>query len=159
MYCKNCGGLLNQGSVVCTSCGVPAGVANNFCPNCGVNVNQLAVVCVKCGCPLTNQLTNQYMQQVQVRPTNGKAIASFVLGLISVIGCGYTGFLGIIGIILSAVAKKNIKQRGDNGGGLATAGLVLSIIGVALFVIVVGSLTFTYIMSKTIPNGSNLFGL
>ena len=159
MYCKNCGGFLNQGSVVCTSCGVPAGAGSNYCPNCGVNVNELAVVCVKCGCPLTSQLTNQYMPQFNVRPTNGKAIASFVLGLLSVIGCGYTGFLGIIGIILASFAKKDIKQRGDNGGGLATAGLVLSIIGVVLFVFIACILIYTYVVARHLPNSSPQFGL
>jgi uncharacterized membrane protein YvbJ len=148
MYCKNCGGFLNQGSVVCTSCGVPAGVGKNFCPNCGVNINEFAVICVKCGCPLTNQLTNQYSTQANIRPTNGKAIASFVLGILSVVSCGYTGFLGIIGIILAAFAKKEINQRGENGGGLATAGLVMSIIGVALFLFIACILILTLVVAS-----------
>ena len=60
----------------------------------------------------------------------GKAIASLVLGIIAVV-FWFFGALslisvvcGIIGIILSASAKKS-----GYTGGLATGGLVLSIIG------------------------------
>ena len=62
------------------------------------------------------------------------AAAALVLGIIStamgVFTWGiyglYAGIIGVVGIILGAVAKKN------NPSGLATAGLVLSIIGTAL---------------------------
>lgn len=62
-------------------------------------------------------------------------IASLVLGIIAVIvglfSAGALGWLGailaIIGIILGALAKKNPEKK-----GIATAGLVLSIIGLIL---------------------------
>lgn len=63
-------------------------------------------------------------------------IAALVLGIISVViavAVPYLGWIGIIvgiiGIILAAIAKKN------GEGGIATAGLVLSIIGAALALI------------------------
>lgn len=64
-------------------------------------------------------------------------IASLVLGIISVI-CGLflTGFqwigaiVGIVGIILGAAGKKNPEKK-----GIATAGLVCSIIGFILCII------------------------
>ena len=66
------------------------------------------------------------------------AIASLVLGIISlVIGAffpsvGWIGIIvGVVGIILAAIAKKNAVEK----PGLATAGLVCSIIGVALSLI------------------------
>ena len=58
-------------------------------------------------------------------------IASFVLGILSTL-CSVCGaywpavIMGIVGIILAALAKK----RG--AGGLATAGLVLSIVGTSI---------------------------
>lgn len=63
------------------------------------------------------------------------AVASLVLGIISVIFgvflssfAGWLGaIIGIIGIILGAVAKKK-----PESSGVATAGLVLSIIGTIL---------------------------
>lgn len=60
-------------------------------------------------------------------------VASLVLGIISVVIAAffsYIGWLAVIlgvgGIVLGAVGRKNGK------GGVATAGMVLSIIGVAL---------------------------
>lgn len=58
-------------------------------------------------------------------------IASLVLGILSVL-CSLFGFtwiamvLGAVGIVLGALSKRNY------GGGMATAGLVLSIIGASL---------------------------
>lgn len=65
------------------------------------------------------------------------AIASLVLGIIALVltlivpGMGWIGVLiGIVGIILAAIAKKQGVKS-----GAATAGLVLSIIAVALSLI------------------------
>ena len=147
MYCKNCGGSLNQGSVVCTSCGVPAGVGKNFCPNCGTNVNEYAIVCVKCGCPLTGQPANLYQPQNVTIPTNGKAIAAFVLGLISIIGLS---FVGIVGIVLAIMARKEINQRGDEGSGFAIAGLIMSIIGTVIFFLQICFILFFIILAANL---------
>lgn len=65
-------------------------------------------------------------------------VASLVLGilalLIGLFSAGAFGWLGaimaIVGIILGAVAKKNPESK-----GIATAGLVLSIIGLILCLI------------------------
>lgn len=61
------------------------------------------------------------------------AVASLVLGIISII-CSFFGvinlfggILGIIGIILGSLSKKNSENK-----GMATAGLVCSIIGTIL---------------------------
>ena len=61
--------------------------------------------------------------------SNGMAIASLVLGILSLVLCCFSLIaiiLGVIGLVLGLKAKK------DNPSGLATAGVVLSIIGVAL---------------------------
>lgn len=63
--------------------------------------------------------------------SNGMAVASLILGIISVlinfIGYSWVGLiLGIIGIILGVNAKKK------NPSSMASAGLVLSIIGTVL---------------------------
>ncbi len=60
------------------------------------------------------------------------AIASLVLGICALvfpfIGLGYVSVLvGIVGVILGALGKKNVEKQ-----GMATAGLVMSIIAVAL---------------------------
>lgn len=60
------------------------------------------------------------------------AIASLVLGICALvfpfIGLGWLSMLiGIVGIILGALGKKNIEKQ-----GMATAGIVMSIIAIAL---------------------------
>ena len=76
---------------------------------------------------------------VQTAPSNGLAVSGFILGLVSVVsfftcavGMGGLTIMistpcGIIGIILSAQSRKRPGQR-----GFGTAGLVLSICGLAL---------------------------
>lgn len=63
---------------------------------------------------------------------NGKAIASLVLGIVAVV-CVFFGYgallgivLGIIGLILGINAKK------ESPSGMATAGVALSIIAIAI---------------------------
>lgn len=65
---------------------------------------------------------------------SGKATASFVLGIFSLIVCGVV--LGIIAIVLGSQARKEIDaSRGRVGGrGLATAGITLGAVGIALSV-------------------------
>ena len=60
------------------------------------------------------------------------AVASLVLGICSLvfpfIGLGWLSMiLGIVGIILGALGRKNAEKK-----GMATAGIVMSIIAVAL---------------------------
>jgi hypothetical protein len=68
--------------------------------------------------------------------TSGKAIASLVLGI-----GGFLIFpvvLSILAIVFGRSAKREIAERpGLGGAGLATAGIVLGWIGVALTVIAV----------------------
>lgn len=67
------------------------------------------------------------------RPSNSAGIASLVLGIVGIVsGCsGVLSFvglvLGIVGIVLSSMSKRAI---GPNG--MATAGLVLSIIAIVI---------------------------
>jgi hypothetical protein len=66
------------------------------------------------------------MPQPMMHPpsTSGLAIAGFVLAF----------FCGLLGLILSAIAKSDIaKSNGRLGGdGLATAGIVISIVNMVL---------------------------
>lgn len=52
MYCKNCGGQVNDNAAVCLHCGVKVGSGSKFCPVCGAQPDPMAVVCVACGAPL-----------------------------------------------------------------------------------------------------------
>lgn len=71
---------------------------------------------------------------VAVQHTNGMAIASLVCG----IGQLVAGIpAGIAAVILGHMARKRIRTTGEQGDGLARAGLILGYIGIALGVILV----------------------
>jgi heme/copper-type cytochrome/quinol oxidase subunit 1 len=68
-------------------------------------------------------------------------IAALVLGIVSIVFC-FTGglafiapILGVVGIVLGVIARKNAKTTKEPTGA-ATAGLVMSIIGVVLGAII-----------------------
>ena len=62
--------------------------------------------------------------------TNGMAIASMVLGILWLYWIG-----SILALVFGYVAKKQIRERGEAGGGMATAGIVLGWIGVGILVL------------------------
>jgi hypothetical protein len=66
--------------------------------------------------------------------SSGKAIASLVLGILSMACCfPPVMVLGIIGLILGIIALNDMKREPALGGkGLATAGIILSILGILL---------------------------
>jgi hypothetical protein len=79
--------------------------------------------------------------------TNKKAIWSLVLGILGLICCGF--FTGIPALILGRQAKAEIATTGQQGGGMATAGVVLGIIAIVWGVISIilyatGALTFDF---------------
>ncbi|MGH3427192.1 MAG: DUF4190 domain-containing protein [Pseudonocardiaceae bacterium] len=62
------------------------------------------------------------------RPTNGFAIASLVLGIVWLWWIG-----SILALIFGYVARKQIRERGEGGNGLAIAGIVLGWVGIGVF--------------------------
>ncbi len=68
------------------------------------------------------------------RRTNPMAIASLVCGLAQ----PFTGGLTMIpAVILGHVARSQIRRTGEDGSGLATAGLVLGWVGIGVVVLVI----------------------
>ena len=67
--------------------------------------------------------------------TNGLAIAAMVCGIVQFVGFWLLGT--IPAIVLGHMARRQIRQTGEQGAGMATAGLVLGYIGAALTVIFV----------------------
>ena len=66
------------------------------------------------------------------RATNGKAIASLILGLIGMTGVLFAA--AIVAIVLGTRARREIEQTGQKGAALATTGIVLGWTGLALAV-------------------------
>ena len=70
-----------------------------------------------------------YPPAYQSAPTSGKATTSLVLGIVSLVMCGF--LVGIPAMVLGSQAKKEIRRsEGRVGGeGLATAGFWTGLVG------------------------------
>ncbi|OIJ16544.1 hypothetical protein BKP45_21285 [Anaerobacillus alkalidiazotrophicus] len=81
---------------------------------------------------------------VEKLKTNSKAVVSLTLGILSILIPAMGMLLGIIGIIFSKIAKEEIENTNEAGSGLATSGMVCSIVGavIQLFLVLVGILSF-----------------
>jgi len=71
------------------------------------------------------------------RPTNGLAVASLVCGIGQIV-IWFVG--GVAAVILGHMALRQIRQTGEDGAGMARAGLILGYLGVALTAI--GTIAF-----------------
>ena len=84
--------------------------------------------------------------QTATGQTDGMAVASLVLGILSIPGALFYGVFGIIlgaiAIFLGVVARGRIKRSDGTvtGNGLATAGLVLGICGAGLGLVLIALL-------------------
>lgn len=131
-----------------------------YCSNCGAELKEGADVCLKCGKLLINLDNGDEIVKVKVKAP-GISIASMILGIVacliavlmffnagSLIGelyyqsivyklslaVGYTLFVwvpGVVGIFLSISGQKKAKT------GIGLAGLLTSIISVALALLII----------------------
>ena len=101
----------------CTKCGAQNFDEANNCANCG------AILASTVGAPVFNNVVVPQQQRGK-----GLAIAAMVCGIVSFFCFGV--ILGILAVIFGGVAK----SKGYKGG-MATAGIVLGIIGLALYVL------------------------
>lgn len=89
-----------------------------------------------------------------VPPTNGKSIASMVLGILNLllIFMPYiSAILGILAIILSAISFKEIQRHGEAGKGMAVAGLVCGIVG-TIFGLIILAIIIIVIVAESSSN-------
>ncbi len=74
--------------------------------------------------------------------TNGLAIAAMVLSLVGLLTFWCYGVPGVVfgvpGAIMGHVAKRQTTERGEQGGGMALAGIIIGWIATALGLIAVG---------------------
>jgi hypothetical protein len=61
------------------------------------------------------------------RRTNGLAIASMVLGIVWLYWIG-----SVLALVFGYIARKQIRERGESGDGMAIAGIVLGWVGVGI---------------------------
>ncbi|MCH5153140.1 MAG: DUF4190 domain-containing protein [Clostridiales bacterium] len=96
-----------------------------YCAHCGAEIYDEAAICTKCGCavdgirsPYVNSPSNNY---------NTLAIVGFVLSF----------FSAVIGLVLSIIAYKQVKNSGERGRELAIAGIIIGAIETAIIVLYV----------------------
>lgn len=102
--------------MVCTNCGTQMADGTVFCPNCGAQQ------------PQAPAYGYQAAPQAAPQPGKGLAIAGLIMGIVSFFLFPY--ITGALGIIFGGVAKSK-----GNRSGMATAGIVCGVIGIALTLI------------------------
>jgi hypothetical protein len=69
--------------------------------------------------------------------TNNSSVISLTVGILSLFIPFIGLILGIIGIVFSRKAVKQMNKTNENGKGLATAGLICSIVGIIFQVLMI----------------------
>ncbi|MFZ5987602.1 MAG: DUF4190 domain-containing protein [Bacillota bacterium] len=113
------------------------------CPKCFYSNEDFNTVCSSCGSPLdstTEYNTNgSFSPPVQVK-TNSYAIASMVLGIVSIplVCCCYIGVItGILAVIFGFLARNKIKSSygAEKGEGMALAGIITGFVAIGLVIV------------------------
>ena len=145
---------------VCSKCGASVAAENKFCTMCGCLVEEVSNETTSQAAPIQDNMAmnqmpvnnmvqnngmangyNSYNQAPQYNPymnqqmnnvnqgpkTNGLAIAGFICSLIGFLCCTISA---VVGLVLSIVGLNKIKATGENGRGLAIAGIILGALGV-----------------------------
>jgi hypothetical protein len=84
-----------------------------------------------------------YGAPMPVAPNNSMAIVSLVLSLVG-IACGLTA---PVGAILGHVARRQIRQRGEGGAGMALAGIIVGWIVTGLYLIYIAFLIVIFVIA------------
>ena len=110
------------------------------CPHCNATLEEGATFCLNCGAALEAAAPAAEEAAPAAAPAapakkkvNGLAVAGFVVSLVGLFCFGW--LCGILSIVFSAVALKQIPAKNQGGKGLAVAGLVIGIIDIASYIL------------------------
>lgn len=81
--------------------------------------------------------------------TNGLSIASLVSGIVALLFTWPFGIVGLAPVIMGHIAVKQCKERGQDGKGMAIAGLVMGYVAIAGFLLIVGIIIFAMVLAGT----------
>lgn len=134
MNCPRCATINLDGSVVCSSCGAQLPVAAAPPPGAPPYPPPGAAGYPPPGHPPpAGYYPPPYGAPMQVAPsTSGMAIAGFVLALLS---------CSLLGLIFSIIGYNEVKNSNGmkSGGGLALAGIIISIVWFVIAILVLSS--------------------
>lgn len=103
--------------------------------------------------PYNNEPYNPMMPPMPIEdPGKGMGIASLVLGIISMVVCNVI-VIPVLGIVFGAIGRKKSKEAGFENK-MATAGLILSIIGAVVAVVLPIVIVVLYVVF-----GAAIFGM
>ena len=122
----------------CKSCGQEIENGNYFCINCGARVDgdNSTTSAVSNQNSTQNYNQNVNNNQGQVNQTNGWSITGFILSIAGIILC-CCGPISVAGLILSIIGVVKSNSMNNSGKGLGIAGIVISVIGLCLLLLVV----------------------
>ncbi len=130
MLCENCGKEAKQGDVFCRGCGARLGAEMEPAPPAGEEETAAA----EAGIPPLPYPPPPAPPR-RAAGTNPWAVASLVLGILSFMCLPFIA--AIAAIVFGAVARGGIKRSGGEAGGsgMATAGIVLGIVNLAILIL------------------------
>src|SRR5215471_10879972 len=135
MMCSRCAATVPDNSVSWPNCGLA--FQTIFCSRCGARLRADAAFCSSCGqvlqspgqAPMPGVMTSG--TAYTTTESSGKAIASMILGILSLF---FLIIAGIPAIILGHISLSQVKKSGGRitGEGMAMAGLILGYVSVAV---------------------------
>ncbi|MFZ0446308.1 MAG: DUF4190 domain-containing protein [Bacillus sp. (in: firmicutes)] len=84
----------------------------------------------------------------KTQTNNSKSVVSLTLGILSILIPHIGLILGVIGIIVSRKATKEIVKTDEGGSGLATSGLICSVVGIIIQLFQVVSIIAFYSLTN-----------
>ena len=134
MNCPNCNAIVDTNDTICISCGASLNYINNPNNN-NYNDNNLSGT--------NNESVASVPSARSIPKNNGMALASMVLGIVSVplMPCCVGAITGIIAIVLGFIAKKKIAESNglETGYGMTLAGIIIgfAVIGITIIAVII----------------------
>ena len=118
-----------------------------FCRVCGKEINDEAVICPHCGCSVKDEPTvSKSASGEKTGKSNVMSIVGFILSLVSLL-ISLFGTVATAGLVLSIIGLVQCNQKGERLKGLAIAGLIVSIVSLiyTVYVLIYGIALLYYI--------------